>query len=564
MCVGVVSASVLKSGNLPEKIGRYQVVGHLATGGMAEVFLGKLVGPSGFQRPVVIKRILPHLAREPSFVRMFLDEARIVAGIRHNNVVQVHELGQDGDQLFLAMEWLEGESTDGLLRRLASRSERLDWGLCAHVIAEACAGLHAAHELTDIDGRKQLLVHRDVSPQNIFLTYGGEVKVLDFGIAKVADRESKTEAGFMKGKYAYMAPEQVRGEPLDRRCDVFALGIVLYELSTCRRLFARKSQLEVMKAICEEPLVPPSRVIAGYPPWLEQIVLKALARDRTARYETAAEMRRYLLAAIRMLGLTDARDEALSSEMHRLFADRISEKREMLRRVRSGVDLTHVPSAELSTPVEIPVVIDMNDASVVETPLSVEVPSSVVAELRPLVRRGPAPWMLAAGAAFLLAAGGVVWWSTKGGSLEAQHRRVGTAPDPADVERAPPLAPRVEATAPVSAAAPSAPTPETGATPTPPAEVTVRIQTAPAGATVLVGGEEKGQTPFDLRLQRGETPVQVTLRLAGHRDRVESVQPDVDQRLHFDLERVRAAHPGKAPGSAEPPPPQGRGFFRYD
>ena len=171
-----------------ERVGRYEVAGRLATGGMAEILLGRLVGPSGFERPLVIKRILPHLAEQQSFVSMFLDEARLAAQIRHPNVVSVSELGQEGDDLYLVMEYLEGENAAGLIRRSMVTGKNTDFALCAYIVAEACAGLHAAHELTDPDGNPLRLVHRDVSPQNIFVTYGGAVKVLDFGIAKAADR----------------------------------------------------------------------------------------------------------------------------------------------------------------------------------------------------------------------------------------------------------------------------------------------------------------------------------------------------------------------------------------
>jgi serine/threonine-protein kinase len=214
-------------------------MGQLAVGGMATVLLGRLTGPRGFEHSVVIKRILPHLAAVPELVDMFVEEAQIVASIRHPNVVHVHELGHDRDELFLVMEYLEGESVGGLMRRLITRQEQLDLQLAIHIVAEACAGLHAAHELKDADGKKRGLVHRDISPQNVFVTYSGEVKVLDFGIAKVANSGTKTEAGHLKGKLQYMSPEQCLQKPLDRRSDVFALGIVLYELTTGRRLFKR-------------------------------------------------------------------------------------------------------------------------------------------------------------------------------------------------------------------------------------------------------------------------------------------------------------------------------------
>ncbi len=250
---------------LPEQIGRYQILGLLGTGGMAEILLARLSGPSGFERPVVIKRILPHLAREKRFRDMFTDEARIVAGIRHQNVVHVNELGLEGDELYMVMEYLEGESAASLARRLASSRKLLNFGLCAHIMAEMAAGLHAAHEMRHPDGTPQNLVHRDVSPANVFVTYAGEAKILDFGIAVAADRVSRTEAGQVKGKYAYMSPEQCQGAQLDRRSDIFSMGTVLYEVSTCRRLFKRASDMLTLQAICGEDVVPPRKLVHGKP-----------------------------------------------------------------------------------------------------------------------------------------------------------------------------------------------------------------------------------------------------------------------------------------------------------
>ena len=316
------------------RIGRYQILGTLGAGGMAEVLLGRLVGPSGFERLVVVKRILPHLAGRRAFVDMFLDEARVVAQIRHPNVVTVHELGNEDGELFLVMEYLDGESAGGLLRRLSVKRERLPFAVAAYVVAEACAGLHAAHELTSPTGESLHVVHRDVSPQNVFVTYSGAVKVLDFGIALAGDRQTRTEAGQIKGKFEYMSPEQWREEPLDRRADVFALGIVLYELSTGHRLFRRATHLETLEAICEAPIPKPSTLVPDYPPLLERVCMRALERNREDRYATAADMRRELLPFV---NAEDLEPEAtLARVMAKTFADRIEEKRSMVRAARTG------------------------------------------------------------------------------------------------------------------------------------------------------------------------------------------------------------------------------------
>jgi serine/threonine-protein kinase len=337
-----------------KRLGRYEVLGELAVGGMAEILLARIVGPSGFERPVVLKRILRAYAGVESFVNMFLDEARIAARIRHPNVVTVHELGHEEGELFLVMEYLEGESVAGFIKRAVARGEDLDPVVAAQVIAEASAGLHAAHELTGDDGALEQLVHRDVSPQNVFVTYDGHVKLLDFGIARVRDKLVRTEAGQTKGKFQYMSPEQCRGEALDRRSDVFALGIVLYEMSTGRQLFARASHMATLQAICDEPVIPPSRLVASYPPRLETICMRALEQTKGDRYATAADLRKDLLAFVRDAAPPGDPAERLATVMHGLFDDRIAEKREMLQRVRAGTDLTHVPIGEPDAAVDVP------------------------------------------------------------------------------------------------------------------------------------------------------------------------------------------------------------------
>jgi serine/threonine-protein kinase len=335
---------------------------------MAEILLGRVSGPNGFERPVVIKRILPHLASVPEFRQMFLDEARIVARIRDDNVVQVHELGTDGDELFLVMEYLEGESVGGLLRRLVAREEALDPWLACHIVAEAAAGLHTAHELTSDSGEPLGLVHRDVSPQNAFVTYAGRIKLLDFGIAKVADRTVRTATGQLKGKFQYMSPEQCLGKPLDRRSDIWALGVMLYELTTLSQPFKRANELLTFKAICEDPVPRPGQGRSDYPPCLEPIVIRALSRDPDLRFATAKDMRRALLSAMRELEGQGEVGDALAALMEREFGERRIAKYEMLSNATLGTDVGIVPPAEVDEQVELPAVTEMVSSVVATQP----------------------------------------------------------------------------------------------------------------------------------------------------------------------------------------------------
>ena len=281
----------------PLRLGRYELIGHLATGGMAEIHLARLAGEAGFEKIVVIKRLLPELVASKQFVAMFLDEARLVARLDHPNVCEVHELGRDGAEYFIAMPYLDGIPTTELIARPRDPDRRAQLRVAAGVIAQACAGLHHAHELRDAAGEPLGIVHRDVSPSNLFVTATGAVKVLDFGVAKVRGA-TETEAGTIKGKTQYMAPEQVLGEALDRRCDIFALGIVLYELATHQRLFKRSSDYLTARAILEEPIPRADAADPAIPAVLADVIAKALTREASGRYADAAALAAAITTAI--------------------------------------------------------------------------------------------------------------------------------------------------------------------------------------------------------------------------------------------------------------------------
>jgi serine/threonine-protein kinase len=497
--------------SLPSRIARYDIVGRLASGGMAEILLARLTGPSGFERAVVVKRILPHLAAEESFRTMFLDEARIVARIRHANVVQVQELGQDGEELYLAMEYLEGESASAILRRVHRSQTHLDMTLAAYIVAEACAGLHAAHELRGPSGEPLHLVHRDVSPQNVFVTYGGEVKLLDFGIAKAADSTARTETGTFKGKFEYASPEQCLGQPLDRRTDIFAMGVVLFELTTARRLFKRENQLLTMRAITRGEVPNVSAIVPDYPPALERIWRKALAVEGDKRYATAAEMRRELLTVARDLGLDPEPEVAVGRVMHELFGDRIEVKEDLLRRVRGGTEVGPLPPNEIDVQVEVPVAEPtLRVTATLETPTT------------------PTPTWRERKALYGAAAIGVL------GVLFASVSLL----RPKDVAPA--------AAEPIPATAPGPPTTAEAAT------VLLSVESTPPGAEVLIAGQQKGKTPAAIVLERSSAAVTVEVRMAGYAPRTQEVVPNVDQKIVLGLAASAPA------GGAQPAHPRTR------
>jgi serine/threonine protein kinase len=276
------------------KLGRYELLAPLGVGGMAEVFKARMAGPGGFARDVVIKRILPAHGNDPEFVRMFADEAKILGRLNHPNVVQAHEFGEDDGMLFLAMEYVEGPSLSRVLRTMRATGRKLPPAVVAYVAREICLALDHVHNLTDATGRRFNAIHRDVTPSNILLTPNGGVKLLDFGVATFRDAAQITKAGTVKGKPAYLAPEQLEGAPIDGRVDLFALGIVMHEMLTLQHLFAGDSDLGTVKKIMEMKIPHPSSKRDDVPPALERIVMRALERDPARRYGTAAEMAREL------------------------------------------------------------------------------------------------------------------------------------------------------------------------------------------------------------------------------------------------------------------------------
>jgi eukaryotic-like serine/threonine-protein kinase len=274
-----------------EALGRYRVLKHLASGGMADVLLGRADGIEGFERHVVLKRIRAEHARDRRFISMFTDEARLAAGLHHSHIVQVFDIGEANGEYFFAMEYIHGEDVRKLLSAVAQSRGYVPLRVVCAIVSAAAAALHYAHERRDPKGRPLEVVHRDVSPSNVIIGYDGAVKLVDFGIAKAAVRQSETMAGNLKGKCSYMSPEQCKSEPIDRRSDVYGLGVLLYELATTARLFKGDNEYLVMDAIVNGRFALPQVRRPDLPSELSAIIMRALATERARRYQTADELR---------------------------------------------------------------------------------------------------------------------------------------------------------------------------------------------------------------------------------------------------------------------------------
>lgn len=285
-------------------LGKYRLIAELGRGGMAEVFLALAAGPGGFNKLVVLKRIRPHLAEDPDFLRMFLDEARLAARLNHPNIVQTNEIGNEADQYFMAMEYLEGQPLNRVRNRLKRQPDAFPLSMHLRTICDVLSGLHYAHELTDYDGTPLGVVHRDSSPHNTFITYTGQVKLMDFGIAKAMNSSAETRAGMLKGKVPYMAPEQARGERVDRRADLFSVGVMIWEALAGRRLWQDRPDVAVLKWLVDEvpsALPSPREFNPHVPAILDAICMRAVSPTPALRQATALELRHELEHALASL-----------------------------------------------------------------------------------------------------------------------------------------------------------------------------------------------------------------------------------------------------------------------
>jgi len=347
-CCPVSAPVLLSTVRQPVPFGKYLLLDRISVGGMAEVFKAKSYGVEGFEKVIAIKRILPSMCEDEDFIRMFIDEAKIAGQLSHANICQIFELGRVKSSHFIAMEYISGRDLLQIQNRLRQRGDSMPVEMACFILAQVCEGLDYAHHKKDALGRPLKIIHRDCSPQNVLVSYEGEVKLIDFGIAKAASRSSRTNAGVLKGKFGYMSPEQVRGLPLDRRSDIFAVGTVLYESLTGQRLFLGESDFSTLERVRNADVTPPQDLNADIPDEVNAIVMKALARDPDDRYQWCGEMRadlhRYLTGRDRAFT-----GSGLSSWMREVFEAELENERKLMEHYKKvGRDglIGGVPQAE--------------------------------------------------------------------------------------------------------------------------------------------------------------------------------------------------------------------------
>jgi serine/threonine-protein kinase len=546
---------------------KYRPLARLGQGGMAQVFLAIASGPVGFSKLVVIKEIRDEYADDPDFVTMFLDEARLAARLNHPNVVQTTEVGVDGTRYYLCMEYLEGQPLNRIFGRL--RGNELTRGMKVRIVIDTLAGLHHAHEVCDLDGTPLQVVHRDATPHNVFLTYEGQVKVVDFGIAKALSSSTETRTGVLKGKVNYMAPEQAQGERVDRRADVFSVGMILWEVLAGHRPFRRMPDVAVMNKIIRGDIPSPRSVDPGIPASLEAICMKALALRREDRFETAAEMAAALELALDALDMRGSVRDA-GKVIAREFAD---DREATKRLIEAQVALiARASDGRPRRPSALPVVDYENPAT----------QELVAAPPPPLPRASTPPPSLSFKAAAPQATGHSAPETQReeekqASSLTATFSGRSQAPPP------PTSAPRSRRTGPVvvglafaaitgvaiyalgtgtrSTGPATAPTTATAAATT----RSITVDSMPQGATVREGDVELGTTPMVLKLDlSAPTQRRLVMTLAGYAPHTFLPTPD-DVRIQVPLAPLApqaapspataaASTPASAPPARQPRP----------
>ena len=329
----------------PVTFGKYSLIERIAVGGMAEVFQAVQLGVEGFEKRLAIKRIRPHLSGEEAFLKMFLHEAKLAAQLQHPNIVQIYDLGRIGDAYFIAMEYVQGRDMSRVVPKAEKLGIQFPVEYAVTIGSSVLDGLYYAHTKTDASGAPLNIVHRDVTPENIMVGWNGNVKILDFGIAKANSQTDQTKAGEIKGKLSYMSPEQAMGKTLDARSDVFSLGIVLYEWISGYRLFTGENEMAILKAIIDGKIYPPSYFREDIPEEVERILMKALEKDRNARYQSARDMQLDILEWLSHAEFAPS-NAHLANFMKQIFADEIVAEQKMQASHAANARRTPAPPPE--------------------------------------------------------------------------------------------------------------------------------------------------------------------------------------------------------------------------
>lgn len=374
----------------PVRFGKYILLEKIATGGMAQLFKAKIVGIEGFEKLIAIKTILPHFSKEKELITSFIDEAKLAALLNHQNIVQIYDFGNIEDSYFISMEYLYGKDLRAVWTRSKEQEKPLPLEHALYITSRVCAGLAYAHELRDFQGKALNIIHRDISPQNIFVTYQGDVKILDFGIAKAASQSTITQFGMIKGKIAYMSPEQAAGKPIDQRSDIFSTGILLYELVTNIRMFTGESTMQILTRVRDAQFDSPEIVVGGLHSKVYGIINRALAKEPDERYQLAADMLADIEECMMELSLRPT-SRALGYYMRELFSDEVEPDQkggpEVSGSQRVEVDAKEVVPPSKPTVEEIPSVHEPVPAGRDEGPTAPPSPSIPVPPVEPTRKR---------------------------------------------------------------------------------------------------------------------------------------------------------------------------------
>jgi serine/threonine protein kinase len=502
--------------------GRYRLLERLGVGGMAIVYRAVVNGPKNFSRTLVIKRVIPHLAHDPSFVTMLAAEARLAGLLLHPNIVQVHEFGDVDGEYYLAMELVDGFDLNTILRQARHLNHAAPPGLLCYMMSELAGALSYAHALTDEEGHHLEIVHRDVTPSNVIVSFDGVAKILDFGIAKASThaREERTRTGTLKGKLSYMSPEQIQGLPVDGRTDIFALGVVFYECLTLRRLFKAETDAQTIRNVCDVEITPPSRHMPGIDPELEAVVMRMLARNTADRYSDAAEVAADLAPIARRLGGGDAaglRQFLNELELPSRSAKPLSASDALLKSIP---ELDLEPDGSQGSRAAI-------KGELVES-AAIVLPPSEWRKRLPVIG-GVAVGAIAA-IAILLGRGALHSTTEVTTAAVPTHAAPATTTSPGSID--PPALPSSEAAAAGRLAA------------------TVRLRVSGTdGADVLVDGELLGQVPLDTELARKEGTRTILVRKAGFARYRRDVDGNTEAVLTATLPRAAVRAPVKKPKS---------------